>query len=74
MTAHSPIRQTADARPQDFAHVTEWVFDLDNTLYPRHTNLFSQIDQRMTVLRPMRSPTGPPISVPKATAARNTNR
>ena len=48
MTAHSPIRQTADARPQDFAHVTEWVFDLDNTLYPRHTNLFSQIDQRMT--------------------------
>jgi putative hydrolase of the HAD superfamily len=31
-----------------FAHVTEWVFDLDNTLYPHHTNLFSQIDTRMT--------------------------
>lgn len=32
----------------DFAHVTEWVFDLDNTLYPHHTNLFSQIDVKMT--------------------------
>lgn len=32
----------------DFAHVTEWVFDLDNTLYPRHTDLFSQIDKKMT--------------------------
>ncbi|KGF67606.1 HAD family hydrolase [Hoeflea sp. BAL378] len=34
--------------PADFAHVTEWVFDLDNTLYPRHTDLFSQIDKKMT--------------------------
>jgi len=31
-----------------FAHVTDWVFDLDNTLYPERTNLFSQIDVRMT--------------------------
>lgn len=31
-----------------FTHVTEWVFDLDNTLYPRHSNLFSQIDVKMT--------------------------
>ncbi|PWW00057.1 putative hydrolase of the HAD superfamily [Hoeflea marina] len=31
-----------------FADVTEWVFDLDNTLYPRHTDLFSQIDRKMT--------------------------
>jgi putative hydrolase of the HAD superfamily len=31
-----------------FAHVTDWVFDLDNTLYPHHSNLFSQIDMRMT--------------------------
>ena len=31
-----------------FAHVTEWVFDLDNTLYPHHSNLFSQIDVKMT--------------------------
>ncbi|HET7413732.1 MAG TPA: pyrimidine 5'-nucleotidase [Pararhizobium sp.] len=32
----------------DFTHVRDWVFDLDNTLYPRHTNLFSQIDRNMT--------------------------
>jgi putative hydrolase of the HAD superfamily len=31
-----------------FAHVREWVFDLDNTLYPHHSNLFSQIDVKMT--------------------------
>ncbi|MEO3386522.1 pyrimidine 5'-nucleotidase [Mesorhizobium sp. CAU 1741] len=31
-----------------FAHVTDWVFDLDNTLYPHHSNLFSQIDVKMT--------------------------
>ncbi len=31
-----------------FTHVTEWVFDLDNTLYPHHSNLFSQIDAKMT--------------------------
>lgn len=28
--------------------MTEWVFDLDNTLYPRHSDLFSQIDWKMT--------------------------
>ncbi|OJF90483.1 pyrimidine 5'-nucleotidase [Pararhizobium antarcticum] len=32
----------------DFTHVTDWVFDLDNTLYPHHVNLFSQIDRNMT--------------------------
>jgi len=34
--------------PKRFAHVTDWVFDLDNTLYPHHSNLFSQIDAKMT--------------------------
>lgn len=34
--------------PTRFAHVTDWVFDLDNTLYPHHTNLFAQIDVKMT--------------------------
>ncbi|MDZ5698953.1 pyrimidine 5'-nucleotidase [Chelativorans sp. M5D2P16] len=34
--------------PARFAHVTDWVFDLDNTLYPHDSNLFSQIDLRMT--------------------------
>ncbi|MEC9342864.1 MAG: pyrimidine 5'-nucleotidase [Pseudomonadota bacterium] len=32
----------------DPADVTDWVFDLDNTLYPRHCDLFGQIDLRMT--------------------------
>ena len=31
-----------------FAQVREWVFDLDNTLYPHHCDLFAQIDQKMT--------------------------
>ncbi|SDW09835.1 pyrimidine 5'-nucleotidase [Roseicitreum antarcticum] len=33
---------------QQFNHVGSWVFDLDNTLYPPHSRLFDQIDQRMT--------------------------
>jgi putative hydrolase of the HAD superfamily len=33
---------------QDFTHVTSWVFDLDNTLYPPHMRLFDQIEVRMT--------------------------
>ena len=34
----------APLRPLSFSHVTDWVFDLDNTLYPRTCNLFAQID------------------------------
>lgn len=34
--------------PADFAHIDTWVFDMDNTLYPHHSNLFSQIDVKMT--------------------------
>jgi putative hydrolase of the HAD superfamily len=30
-----------------FAHVRDWVFDLDNCLYPAATGLFSLIDERM---------------------------
>ncbi|KQW76061.1 HAD family hydrolase [Devosia sp. Root413D1] len=30
--------------PRSLSHVTDWVFDLDNTLYPRECNLFAQID------------------------------
>ena len=40
------MTQTPD--PSDFSHVRDWVFDLDNTLYPHHSNLFSQIDVKMT--------------------------
>lgn len=31
-----------------FDHVSTWIFDLDNTLYPREVDLFSQIERRMT--------------------------
>ncbi len=31
-----------------FSHVTAWVFDLDNTLYPPRMRLFDQIEIRMT--------------------------
>ncbi|APH70818.1 pyrimidine 5'-nucleotidase [Aquibium oceanicum] len=34
--------------PARFRDITDWVFDLDNTLYPHHSNLFSQIDVKMT--------------------------
>lgn len=33
---------------QHFHHVTGWVFDLDNTLYPPSARLFDQIEVRMT--------------------------
>lgn len=33
---------------QQFHHVTAWVFDLDNTLYPPQFRLFDQIEARMT--------------------------
>lgn len=30
-----------------FSHVSTWVFDLDNTLYPPHMRLFDQIEAKM---------------------------
>lgn len=30
-----------------FAHVSDWIFDLDNCLYPASTGLFELIDERM---------------------------
>ncbi len=30
-----------------FRHVETWVFDLDNTLYPHHLNLWQQVDVRI---------------------------
>jgi len=32
----------------DFRHVETWIFDLDNTLYPGSSDLFAQIDAKMT--------------------------
>jgi putative hydrolase of the HAD superfamily len=42
MTRKSPV-PIGDA----FTRVDTWIFDLDNTLYPPHSNLFAQVDQRM---------------------------
>jgi putative hydrolase of the HAD superfamily len=30
-----------------FSEVETWVFDLDNTLYPHHANLWQQVDERI---------------------------
>jgi len=30
-----------------FSHIDTWVFDLDNTLYPHHVNLWQQVDVRI---------------------------
>src|SRR5712675_356589 len=32
---------------KDFARIETWVFDLDNTLYPHHVNLWQQVDERI---------------------------
>lgn len=32
---------------KSFAHVDTWIFDLDNTLYPHHLNLWQQVDGRI---------------------------
>ncbi len=38
---------TADRTPRAFEHIETWVFDLDNTLYPHHVNLWQQVDERI---------------------------
>ncbi len=42
------MTHSLDKLASRFAGVNEWVFDLDNTLYPRHCDLFAQIDWKMT--------------------------
>lgn len=38
------MNELSSSPRRSLSHVTEWVFDLDNTLYPRECNLFAQID------------------------------
>jgi putative hydrolase of the HAD superfamily len=45
MSARPPVADAPDLTR--FAAVDAWVFDLDNTLYPRQTDLFSQVDKRI---------------------------
>ncbi len=40
-----PNRNSKEQRT--FGHVETWVFDLDNTLYPHHLNLWQQVDVRI---------------------------
>ena len=35
-------------KPGRFADIDCWVFDLDNTLYPAHCDLWPRIDMRIT--------------------------
>ena len=50
IVAHSgaTMNEMSPAAIRSLSHVTDWVFDLDNTLYPRKCNLFAQIDSRIT--------------------------
>ncbi|HEY6517794.1 MAG TPA: pyrimidine 5'-nucleotidase [Roseiarcus sp.] len=41
-----PSDETLRAR---FAHITTWVFDLDNTLYPADSGIWPRIDERITL-------------------------
>jgi putative hydrolase of the HAD superfamily len=39
---------TTDKTPtRAFSHIETWVFDLDNTLYPHHVNLWQQVDDKI---------------------------
>jgi putative hydrolase of the HAD superfamily len=40
-------RPAANSGKPGFKHVETWVFDLDNTLYPHHLNLWQQVDVRI---------------------------
>lgn len=40
-------RATRSGPSRDLKRIGEWVFDLDNTLYPADNNLFDQVDRRM---------------------------
>jgi len=41
------MSSSARPAPRTFGHVETWVFDLDNTLYPHHVNLWQQVDERI---------------------------
>ena len=46
MTTFNPTPARAAAR-RGFDRIETWVFDLDNTLYPHHLNLWQQVDDRI---------------------------
>lgn len=42
-----PVAEDLRLRRARFADVVDWVFDLDNTLYPASTDLFAQVNARI---------------------------
>lgn len=42
------MKRPDGGKGEGFGHVEDWVFDLDNTLYPAECDLFAEIDTRMT--------------------------
>jgi putative hydrolase of the HAD superfamily len=41
------VPRLSSRKPPRFGGVETWVFDLDNTLYPHHLNLWQQVDDRI---------------------------
>src|SRR4051794_29563531 len=41
------MHQAASGRAAAFDHVDTWIFDLDNTLYPHHLDLWPQVNSRI---------------------------
>src|SRR5258705_3662740 len=41
------ICEAMEKPPRAFTDIDTWVFDLDNTLYPHHVNLWQQVDVRI---------------------------
>ena len=46
-TSHETTKTGRGIAARGFGHVDTWVFDLDNTLYPHHVNLWQQVDVRI---------------------------
>jgi putative hydrolase of the HAD superfamily len=46
-TARAARPVNGEREERVFSHVTTWIFDLDNTLYPHHLNLWQQVDERI---------------------------
>ena len=52
MHTHTPVGTVeggASSSLSEWSHIDTWVFDLDNTLYPSHSQLWPQIDLRITL-------------------------
>jgi putative hydrolase of the HAD superfamily len=46
-TGQTAQRSAENFGKPGFKHIETWVFDLDNTLYPHHLNLWQQVDERI---------------------------